>query len=71
MPIVGPLEEFGVRRHVVTVAILSIALALYATDLSGLGIAALIAGAAFELWFWVRLIGRRPPASDPDAQPAK
>jgi hypothetical protein len=71
MPIVGPLEEFGVRRHVVTVAILSIALVVYETGSSGPGIAALAAGAAFELWFWVRLIGRRPPASDPDAQPAK
>jgi hypothetical protein len=67
MSIVRPLEKSGVKPHVVTVAILSIALVLYATGSSVPGIAALIAGATFERWFWVRLIGRRRPASDLDA----
>ena len=55
------------KRHLITVAILLVALALYALGFSGLGVAAFIAGAAFELWFWVRLIVRRAPARDPGA----
>ena len=46
------------KRHFITVAILLVALALYALGFSGLGVAAFVAGAAFELWFWVRLIFR-------------
>ena len=51
------------KRHFVTAAILLVALALYAVGFSGLGAAAFIAGAAFELWFWVRLIARRSSAA--------
>jgi hypothetical protein len=51
------------KRHLITVAILLVALALYALGFSGLGVAAFIAGAAFELWFWVRIITRRSTAT--------
>ena len=51
------------NRHLVTIAILLGALALYAAGFAGLGVAAFIVGAAFELWFWVRLIARRSPAN--------
>ena len=53
------------KRHLITVAILLVALALYVLGLSGLGVAAFIAGAVFELWFWVRLVVRRSPVNDP------
>ncbi len=51
------------KHHLITVAILLVALTLYALGFSGLGVAAFVVGAAFELWFWARLISRRAPAS--------
>lgn len=59
------------KRHLITAAILLVALALYALGFTGSGAAAFVAGAAFELWFWVRLIVRRTPAGDPGASHAK
>ena len=55
------------KRHLVTVVILLVAVVLYVLGLSGLGAAALVAGVIFELWFWIRLIGRRHPQNAPDA----
>ena len=57
------------KRHLITVAILLIALTLYGLGFSGWGIVAFVAGAAFELWFWVRLIVRRAPKRAPGASP--
>jgi hypothetical protein len=57
------------QRHLATIAILLAALALYALGLSGLGAAAFVAGVAFELWFWARLLGRRTSPGAPDARP--
>jgi hypothetical protein len=51
------------KRHLITIAILLVALTLYALGFAGLGAAAFIVGAAFELWFWVRLIARRSSAT--------
>ena len=59
------------KRHLVTAAILLVAIALYAMGFSGLGAAAFIAGAVFELWFWIRLIVRRTLVSRPDASQTK
>jgi hypothetical protein len=42
------------RHHLFTAAILSVALVLYAIGMSGGGSVLLAAGAACELWFWVR-----------------
>ncbi len=49
------------KRHLITVAILVAALACYGFEFSRLGLAAVIAGGALELWFWVRLCSRRAP----------
>jgi hypothetical protein len=43
------------KYHLLTVAILLAALALYAIGMSGGG-SLLLVGAAFELWFWVRAL---------------
>lgn len=44
-----------------TIAILLIALGLYALGM-GISSSLLVAcGAGFELWFWVRAMRRRPP----------
>jgi hypothetical protein len=53
------------KRHLITFAILLVALTLYALGFSGMGMAAFIAGAVFELWFWVRVIVRRTAVSGP------
>lgn len=50
-------------KHLITVTILLAALALYGLGMTGLGIAAFIAGGAFELWFWIRLFFREPKKS--------
>ncbi|WP_394754498.1 hypothetical protein [Crenothrix sp.] len=44
------------QHHLITAAILGVAVILYGVGLSGLGTAAFIVGGVFELWFWVRLI---------------
>ena len=47
------------HRHFATALILLVALALYALGYAGLGVAALIAGFVFEIWFWFRVkVGR-------------
>ena len=46
-------------RHLITALVLLAALALYGLGFAGLGLAAIVAGAGFELWFWVRLLSRR------------
>jgi hypothetical protein len=51
------------NRHLVTAAILLIALALYGVGFAGLGLTALLAGAVFELWFWFRVLCWRAPRS--------
>jgi hypothetical protein len=43
------------KYHLVTFAVLMIALAFYALGYSSLGGLAFAIGAVFELWFWVRL----------------
>lgn len=43
-------------RPLFTAALLVAALVLYALGLDGGGTALLIAGAACELWFWVRVV---------------
>jgi hypothetical protein len=59
------------NRHFTTFAILLVALALETLGFAVLGVLAFIAGAALELWFWVRLFSRRAPASDARATRAK
>jgi hypothetical protein len=46
-------------HHVLTAAILLLALTLYAFGMSGGGSLLLALGAAMELWFWVRVLQRR------------
>jgi hypothetical protein len=46
---------FPMKYHLVTFAVLMIALAFYALGYSSLGGLAFAIGAVFELWFWVRL----------------
>jgi hypothetical protein len=55
------------KRHILTIAILLVALGFYTLGFSGLGIAAFVAGVTFELWFWARLIVRSRSATGPDA----
>ncbi len=43
------------HRHFTTALILLGAVALYALGYAGLGVAALIAGFVFEIWFWFRV----------------
>jgi hypothetical protein len=59
------------NRHFVTAAILLVALALYGFGFAGLGLAAFVAGAVFELWFWFRVIFRRAPDCDAGQFPVK
>jgi hypothetical protein len=47
------------KRHLITVAILLAAVTLYGLGFLRLGVGAVLAGGAFELWFWVRLFSRR------------
>lgn len=51
-------------RHLVTFAILLVALVLYARGFSSLSLGAILAAGAFECWFWVRLF-RGGPAETP------
>jgi hypothetical protein len=46
---------FPMKYHLVTFAVLMIALAFYALGYSSLGGFAFAIGAVFEIWFWVRL----------------
>ncbi|TAN68119.1 MAG: hypothetical protein EPN17_09765 [Methylobacter sp.] len=49
------------KHHLITAAILLVALTFYGLGLVGLGLVAFISGGICELWFWVRLISRRSP----------
>lgn len=53
-------------RHLITVALLIGALALYALGIKGWGLAFFVAGAVFELLFWVRLIRSAPRSEAPE-----
>jgi hypothetical protein len=55
--------ERTMQRHLLTAAILLAALVLYGPGFSGLGAIAVGAGAALELWFWVRILRRKPPSA--------
>lgn len=59
------------RYHLLTVAILVVALVLYAGGVSGGGAALMTLGAALELWFWVRALrgGKQAAAPVPQAKP--
>ena len=45
------------RRHLVTVAFLCLAIACYALGAVGPGIALMVLGGVAELVFWIRLLG--------------
>jgi hypothetical protein len=47
------------KRHLITVALLLVAIAFYLVGLAGVGVLALAVGAVFEIWFWVRVLVRR------------
>jgi hypothetical protein len=51
------------KYHVVTVALLLAALALYSVGMQSGGSVVFLIGVAFELWFWVRVIRGRREAS--------
>jgi hypothetical protein len=46
------------RYHIFTIALLLMAVVLYAVGMHTGASALVLVGAAFELWFWVRLIRR-------------
>lgn len=46
---------FRMKYHLITAAILLVALTFYAFGYSALGGVAFVIGGVFELWFWVRL----------------
>lgn len=46
-------------RHAITIALLVVALALYALGIKGWGLAFFVAGAVVELLFWARIISSR------------
>ena len=53
------------KYQLFTVAMLLVALALYAVGMHEGGSLVFLMGAAFELWFWVRVMrGRRETGSD-------
>jgi len=51
------------KYHVITAALLLIAIVFYVAGLSGAGTAACLAGVAFEGWFWARVLVKRSPSS--------
>jgi len=58
------------KHHLTTLAILLAALVFYGLGFSSLGLVSVVAGGAFELWFWVRLFSRRNVARGPATPPA-
>lgn len=61
----GPMVGGLMKYHVLTVALLLAALALYAVGIHAGGSLVFLVGAAFELRFWVRVVrgsGRAPAA---------
>lgn len=55
------------NRHLVTIALLVAALALYVLGIKGWGLAFFVAGGVFELLFWVRLISSSTPTTSSEA----
>ena len=54
------------KYHLVTTALLLAAFALYSIGMRAGGMVLFVVGAAFELWFWVRVIrgaGKAPSAA--------
>ena len=49
------------KHHLATAFLLLIAIALYFAGLAGAGTAAFLAGVAFEIWFWARILIKRAP----------
>lgn len=43
------------KQHIVTVLLMLTAIALYYVGLNGFSLLVFALGAAFELWFWVRI----------------
>ncbi len=52
------------RYHIITVIILLVAIVLYTAGFFVEGSVGLIAGAALETWFWVRMLVNRPSGKD-------
>lgn len=49
------------KYHVITAILFLIAMVLYMAGLAGAGTVAFVAGGAFEVWFWVRVVIKRSP----------
>ena len=49
------------KYHLTTAVLLLIAMALYFAGLAGAGAVAFLAGVAFEIWFWARILIKRAP----------
>jgi hypothetical protein len=57
------------KHHLLTFAILLMALVLYVIGLNGGGAVLVCAGAALELWFWVRAMREGKPAASSAKHP--
>ncbi len=55
------------KYHAITAGLLAVAVALYITGLSGAGAVAFVAGVAFEVWFWARILIKRSSAQTPSS----
>ena len=51
------------KYHAITAALLLVAIALEMAGLSGAGGVVFVAGIAFEVWFWARVLVKRSPAN--------
>ena len=56
------------KRHLITAAILLVAIALYATGFSKGATAFIALGVLCEAWFWARALGLKLPARDRPAR---
>jgi hypothetical protein len=54
------------KRHLVTLVLLLVAVVFYLAGLSGAGVVAILAGVGFEAWFWVRVLIKRPGSRTPE-----
>lgn len=54
------------KQHLISIALLAVALACYLAGYSGAGNLAFVIGAIFETWFWIRLF-IKPPSADSDS----
>ena len=57
------------KHHLLTVAILLMAVVFYLIGLGGGGAVLVCAGAALELWFWVRAMRVGKPAASSASSP--